>query len=99
MRIIWSWQSLDDLEAIRDYVARDAPVAAQRLIETLYAKADSLGDHPRSGSLVEEDTRRIYRQLLHGNYRIIYRIDSEAQVVRIVTVIHAARLLDPHKLK
>ena len=98
MRIIWSLQSLDDLEAIRDYVARNAPVAAQRLIETLYAKADSLAAHPRSGGLVEEDARGIYRQLLHGNYRIIYRADVEAKVVRIVTVIHAARLLDPHKL-
>ncbi|MBC7856167.1 MAG: type II toxin-antitoxin system RelE/ParE family toxin [Pirellulaceae bacterium] len=68
------------------------------MIETLYAKADSLAAHPRSGGLVEEDARRIYRQLLHGNYRIIYRIDSELKVVRIVTVIHAARLLDPHQL-
>lgn len=98
MRLIWSLQSLDDLQSIREYVARDAPVAAQRLIETLYVKAGSLAAHPRSGSLVDEDARGIYRQLLHGNYRIIYRVDAGMKIVRIVTVIHAARLLDPHKL-
>jgi toxin ParE1/3/4 len=98
MRLIWSLQSLDDLAAIRDYVSRDAPVAAQRLIESIYAKADSLAAHPRSGGLVEEDSQGTYRQLLHGNYRLIYRVDDTAKVVRIVTVIHAARLLDPHKL-
>jgi toxin ParE1/3/4 len=98
MRPIWSLQSLDDLVAIRDYVSRDAPVAAQRLVESIYAKADPLAAHLRSGSLVEEDSQGIYRQLLYGNYRLIYRVDDAAKVVRIVTVIHAAQLLDPHKL-
>jgi toxin ParE1/3/4 len=98
MRIVWSLQSLDHLGAIREYVSRDAPVAAQRLIESLYAKADSLAAHPRSSGRVEEDSQGIYRQLPHGNYRVIYRVDEELKVMRIITVIHAARLLDPHKL-
>jgi plasmid stabilization system protein ParE len=47
--------------------------------------------HPQSGSYVDEDETKTYRQLIQGNYRIIYRFTAE-QVV-IVAVYHAARLL------
>jgi mRNA-degrading endonuclease RelE of RelBE toxin-antitoxin system len=32
--------------------------------------------------------------VIQGNYRVIYRHDFEQSVVYIITVIHAARLLD-----
>ena len=37
------------------------------------------------------------RQIIHGNYRIIYRIKSEE--IQILTVYHGARSLNPDALK
>lgn len=38
----------------------------------------------------------LIREILLGNYRIVYRISGE--VVEILTVYHGARLLDPASL-
>jgi plasmid stabilization system protein ParE len=51
-----------------------------------------LADHPLLGSYVREDSSRTYREVRQGNYRVLYR--SDADVVYIVVVHHAAPLLD-----
>jgi mRNA-degrading endonuclease RelE of RelBE toxin-antitoxin system len=53
---------------------------------------------PNSGGFVEEDELHRYRQVLQGNYRVIYRYDPTTDVATFITVIHAARLLDPDSL-
>jgi len=44
--------------------------------------------------MVEEDEQGRYRQVLQGNYRVIYRHDPAAHSATVITVIHARRLLD-----
>ena len=56
------------------------------------------GNTPNSGGYVEEDDSRRYRQVLQGNYRVIYRFDAASDTAFVVTVIHAARLLDPDSI-
>ena len=34
--LIWSSESLDDLDAIAEFIARDSPHHAQRVVETLF---------------------------------------------------------------
>lgn len=47
---------------------------------------------PHSGGYIAEDSRKIYREIIQGNYRVIYRVSGDD--VLIVAVYHAARLLD-----
>jgi len=96
--ILWSPKSLRDLDAIEGYVAQFNPVAARRLVQKLIRRTDRLQLFPLSGGCIPEDERSVYRQVLQGNYRAIYRYDTNANQVLIVTVIHAARLLDPDTL-
>jgi plasmid stabilization system protein ParE len=63
----------------------------------LLARVEQLADHPQSGGWLPEDDTKTYRQLLQGNYRIIYRVANDGAVY-IVAVHHAARLLDPGEL-
>ena len=97
-RVVWSPKSIRDLDAIHDYVAQFNPVAAKRLIQKIVQRTDRLLRFPLSGGVVPEDDFSVYRQVLHGNYRVIYRHQAEQAVVRIITVTHAARLLDPERL-
>jgi plasmid stabilization system protein ParE len=69
-----------DLVEIHEFIARDEIASLERF--------------PFRGRVIPE-ARHLgveYRELLHGAYRIIYRIDGER--VWVVRVVHGARLLD-----
>lgn len=98
-RIIWSRKSLRDLDGIEAYIAQHNAVAARRVVQKIVRRTDRLLLFPQSGGYVEEDEARRYRQVLQGNYRVIYRFEPDDHLVFIITVIHAARLLDPDALE
>lgn len=95
-QVIWTPRALDDLESLLDYIAKDAAPAARRFAQKLIVRVELLADHPLLGSYVAEDTSRTYREIRHGNYRILYRYDANA--VYVVAIHHAARLLDTDDL-
>jgi plasmid stabilization system protein ParE len=97
-RVIWSPRALLDLDAIKSYIAKDHPAAASRLVAKIIMRAKRIELFPLSGGFVEEDDQQRYRQVLQGNYRVIYRYESASNTAYILTVIHAARLLDPDQL-
>lgn len=96
-RLIWTAKALEDYEALLAYIAANAPLAARRFGEKLLAKVELLESHPNLGSWIAEDDRRTYREVLQGNYRVIYRVTDET--VYLVAVHHAARLLDTTDLE
>lgn len=91
MRLIWSPQAVEDVEAIASYVARDSEHYANLLVERIVAAVDRLEAFPLSGRVVPEVGDESLREVVYGNYRIVYRLKPEA--VEIVTVFHSARLL------
>jgi len=91
--IIWSPEALADLDAIREFIARDAPRSATRFIQRIFDRVEQLKHFPTSGRMVPELGRANFREISVKRYRIIYRIREE-QLVEIVTVYHGARLLD-----
>lgn len=91
-KIYWTRQAREDLRAIRAFIARDAPATAAAFVRRLRVSVNRLRDFPESGQVVPELGRDDIREILHGSYRIIYRY--QANSVAILTVYHAARLLD-----
>lgn len=90
-RVIWAPQAIADVEAIRTYVARDSAHYADLLVERIVAAVGRLETFPRSGRVVPEVGDEALREVVYGNYRIVYRVKSEA--IEILTVFHGARLL------
>jgi addiction module RelE/StbE family toxin len=97
-RIQWSPKSIRDLDAIEAFVAQQNAVAARRLVQKIIRRTDRVRLFPLSGGYVLEDESRVYRQVLQGNYRVIYRYEERTNTAVVVTVIHGARLLDPESL-
>jgi addiction module RelE/StbE family toxin len=91
-KITWTNLALDDLRAIYDYVSQDSLKYADRLMDKIIERVDILEQHPKIGRKVPEFDNESIRELIEGNYRIIYRIESEDEV-GIARVHHAARLL------
>lgn len=88
-RVVWTVPALEDVEAARDFVARDSPRYARALVERLLAAAERLADFPLVGRVVPELGQATVRELFEGGYRIVYRVTpDEAQVVAVV---HGAR--------
>ena len=90
-RIAWSPQAIADLEAIQSYIARDSEHYAVATIDRILYMVDSLESFPSSGRIVPELGNPKVRELLFGNYRIVYNFGEE--LVQILTVYHASRLL------
>ncbi len=95
-RLTWTPQALDDIEAICEFIAKDAPRYSQLFATQVFDSAERIEAFPMSGRIVPEVGQQNIREIILGNYRIIYRIlDPEIQVL---TVYHSARLLDPSYL-
>lgn len=90
-RIVWAPQAVEDVEAIRVYVARDSPHYAQLVIDRIVVAVALLEGSPRSGRVVPEVGDESLREVIHGNYRIVYRLRHD--LIEIATVFHGARLL------
>jgi toxin ParE1/3/4 len=88
MKIVWSQPAIADLEAIHDFIERDAPGRAARFVERLITSTEPLLEFPRMGRVVPEGDGR-QREITVGPYRIIYRV--EAGEIFVVTVVHGSR--------
>jgi toxin ParE1/3/4 len=84
-----------DLCEIRDFIAKDKPLAAPRWIQRIQKQILRLQTMPLRHEVIPEahDIGIEYRHALWGPYRTKYRVESDR--VLVVRVIHGARLLDP----
>jgi plasmid stabilization system protein ParE len=95
-RVIWTAKSLEDMKSLLTYISMDAPIAAKRFGQRIVSRVNNLGQNPYLGGFIAENREKIYRELIQGNYRVIYRTDGRD--VHIITIRHAARLLDVDSL-
>lgn len=91
MRIVWSPLAIDRASEIAQYIAMDKPSAAENWINTIFTKVERLEFLPEIGRIVPEVNNRQIRELVYGNYRIIYRIETEQ--VSILTIRHGKQIL------
>lgn len=80
----WTESAAQDLEEIAMHVARDSPLAAERLIARLEQRASSVGRMPRRGRVVPELAFlgiQTWREVLSPPYRIIYRATGEVAYI------------------
>ncbi|MBK8482971.1 MAG: type II toxin-antitoxin system RelE/ParE family toxin [Saprospiraceae bacterium] len=91
VKIVWTELALEDLKIIHNYIAQDSTSYASRFIDKLLARVKQLETFPKSGRVVPEFGIDSIRELIEGNYRIVYKVNSEA--VYIARVQHSAMIL------
>jgi len=84
---------LVDLQEIHDYIAKDSKRYAQIQVERIQNAALKTGRFPEIGRLVPEFPTNLWREILTGNYRVIYRLYPDRNQVVILAVVHGRRLL------
>ena len=88
-RVRWTSQATEDLQSIRDFIARDSPRYAAFVVERLVAAVDILERFPLAGRRVPEHSRPDVRELVRPPYRIVYRVFDGG--VDIATVFRASK--------
>jgi addiction module RelE/StbE family toxin len=87
MEIIWSPQSIEDIEEIGNFIAADNPTRAVTFVDKLISSVERLSDYPESGPILEENP--VFRFIVLQAYRIVYQLRSKK--ILIVTVLGPGR--------
>lgn len=96
VRIIWTKFARQDLKGIAEYIARDSVNYARIQVQRITIKTKVLKLQPYSGRIVPEVNEENVRELIEGNYRIIYEIVN-AERIDILTIHHSSRDLNRRK--
>jgi addiction module RelE/StbE family toxin len=91
MKIRWTYEALERLIEIEEYISKDSPSRARQFVDQIIDHAELLSDKPRMGRSVPELTTPDIRELIFKKYRIVYRI--KANHIEIVTVFEGHRML------
>jgi len=97
MRIIWSPLVVDRASEIAGYIAQDKPSSAEKWIETVFSKVEQLNSSPEIGRIVPEINVSQFRELMYGNYRIVYRIETKQ--ISILTIRHNRQIVPINEIK
>ena len=87
--IIWTKWAIKYLKSIFEFVSIDSKFYAARFIDSIISRVDQLSIYPLSGRIVPEKNNPIIRELINGNYRIIYKINKTH--ITILRIHNAAR--------
>jgi addiction module RelE/StbE family toxin len=91
-QVIWANAAIDDLQHLREYYESLSPRFANKLIDQLISRTRSLADFPQIGRVVPEFADPVIREVISGNYRIVYR-HEQSDRVEIARIFHSAQLL------
>lgn len=97
VQINWTIQAKFDLKDIAFYISKDSKRYAKFQIDRIKKRTQLLKLHQFSGKKVAEFDDENIRELIEGNYRIIYKIVTEHRI-DIITIHHSSRNLDDRKL-
>ena len=88
MKTVWLPKAIEDLEDIREYIAKENPLAAQNVAIAIIETANLLEEHPNIGHPGEIDDV-LEKQVVGLPYLIPYRVVGE--YLQILRVFHEAQ--------
>ncbi len=91
MKVVWSPLAIDRAGEIAEYFAQDSRIVAENWIDAIFAKVEQLKSFPESGRIVPEINSPKIKELIYGNYRIIYRLEEKQ--ISILTIRHGKQIL------
>ena len=77
--------------SIYEYISKDSPLYAQRMVDRLTQRSEQIATFPWSGRKVPEYEAENIREEIEESYRIIHRIKPNQ--LDVLAVIHSSQLL------
>jgi toxin ParE1/3/4 len=91
--LILSPEAVANIQQIHDYISRDAPRNAAKVVERILDAMKTLEEFPHRNIVEHQSTKLKHpvRSIVVRPYLIFFRVIESQQVVRILSVRHAAR--------
>ncbi len=93
MKLIWSFRAMNNLQNIADHIANDNPGAARGHVQKIVKKVRQVKRFPKSGRVVPEVVNQSIREVIEGNYRIVYILEENKKIITVVTVFESHKQL------
>ncbi|MFQ5864757.1 MAG: type II toxin-antitoxin system RelE/ParE family toxin [bacterium] len=93
MKLIFSARAKADLAEYVEFISNDKPQAAREWAASIQQSVLKLSDFPQIGRTVPEYADETIREIIKGQYRIVYKIDDKRDTIVIVTIHHSKRPL------
>ncbi len=93
MKVRWTDTATGHLASIYEYIARDSARYAQRVIDRITSRSRQIARFPHLGQMVPEYQDPDIREVLVGQYRVIYKVT--AKEVHVLAIIHGAQRMPP----
>lgn len=84
MRIIWTTTALRRLDGYAQEIARGDQDRARAWVDEVFAAVTRLEQFPESGRMVPEVGKSTVREILFGNYRIVYSTRGRQVYIRTI---------------
>lgn len=88
--IVFAAEAIRDIEEIHAYIAQDSARYADRQVQRFYQEVERLARFPLSGRMVPEIALYSVREVIIGNYRMMYRL-LETDIVEVMIIHHGKR--------
>ena len=91
-QVLWTRAARHDLDRIVTFIAEDNPAQALAVLEQVEHRCRALSELPERGRIVPELRAvdvLVYRELVEGPWRIVYRYDADR--VYVTAVLDARR--------
>jgi toxin ParE1/3/4 len=90
VEVIWTQRATQEIAIIAEYLEQYSTLYASSIIKKLYGKVSVLKQFPKLGRIIPEMQEEKYRELIEGNYRIMYEMLDD-EMILIQRVMHTSR--------
>ena len=91
MEVIFTDRFLSRVEECTDYIALDDIATTVKWAEGVFKHCEQLSTQPESGRMVPEFNRTEIKELIHGNYRLVYELKPNR--IDMLTIWHVRQSL------
>jgi toxin ParE1/3/4 len=92
-KIIWSDAALGELNDIYDLIRADSKSYADKMVDAFFDRVEILLSQPKIGRVIPEMEDPQYREIMLGNYRIMYFVGN-LPTIQIYRIMHFSRLFE-----
>jgi len=92
--VILSTKAKRQIREIAEYIEKDSPLNARRVVRKIITSVRRLKTFPEIGAVAPEFRNLGIRELLVFQYRVFYRFDEASHTVYVLAIAHGRQQID-----
>jgi toxin ParE1/3/4 len=98
VEVIWAVRAYEHLNQIGEYIGKDSPFQARRVVQLIIKETNRIHDNIRIGHMIPELRDDNFREIKVFSYRILYKILTQEKAA-IIGIVHSRRNIDCDRIE